>query len=126
MIPTPWSMTSSSLPRPAPSATAARPTRSASIAATKPGRGAATVVAIGRRRQTRVVVDDARIAALMLDDLAELLDASARGDRLADARLGVGFVDGDARDDEHPRCQQHRQLLEILRDRIPSASRSTR
>ena len=63
---------------------------------------------IRRRRQKRVVVDDARVAALMFDDVAELLDASARRDRLADASLGVGFCRSDARDDEHARCQQNR------------------
>ena len=36
---------------------------------------------VRRRRQPRVVIDDARVAALMLDDLPQLLDARARVDR---------------------------------------------
>ena len=70
---------------------------------------------VRRRRQPRVVVHHARIATLMLDDLPQLLDARPRRDRPTHACLGVRVIARDARDDEHARRQQHRQLLQIGR-----------
>ena len=49
----------------------------------------------------------------MLDDLPELLDPRPRRNRGAHASLGVGFIARDAGDDQHPRGEQHRQLLQL-------------
>src|SRR6185369_5498969 len=62
-----------------------------------------------------VVIDHARIAALPLDDLAELLDARARRDRLAYAALALIRGRHDAAEHEHARGETHRQPFQILR-----------
>ena len=104
-----------------------RPARRAARA-TMPARGAATRLLIGRRRQPRVVVDDARVAALMLDDRAERLErrrprrAPPRTARLGGRRRSAV----DAGEHEHARGQQHRQRPRDPAGRCPSASRATR
>ena len=81
MIPTAGSISSSTLSRPAPSATAARPMRPASSSVTKPSDGARDDVLRRRLRHAAVVVDHPRIAALTLDDRPEPLQRLSRVDR---------------------------------------------
>ena len=82
LMPTPGSMTSSSRLRPAPSATAARPISSARSADDVSGSRRLHVGAVGRRRQPRIVVYDARVPALVSDHLTKLLHSGARSDRV--------------------------------------------
>ena len=75
---------------------------------------------IRRGGQPGVVVDDTRIAALVLDDLAELLDTRARRDGTldrgcrADASIGC-----DAGQHQHAGGEQHRQIRRDPRARCP-------
>ena len=105
-------MTSSSVPRPAPSATAARPIGSACERRHEPVARRATRARDPARTAGAVVVDDARIAALVLDDLRGTSRRPAPDAmRRAHARLGVRFVVGSTpADDQHARREQHRQL----------------
>src|SRR5262249_15015580 len=63
--------------------------------------------------QTRGVVDDARIAALGFDDPAEPVEARARPNRVAHARVRIGPVRGDAAEDQHASGQLDRDVDEI-------------
>src|SRR3954463_9525446 len=66
-------------------------------------------------RQAPVVVDNPGIAALVLDDLPEPIQAGARGNRVTYATVGVGPVRGDPADHEHPRSQLDGHFDEICR-----------
>ena len=113
VMPTAGSTASASVPRPAPSATAARPTDSASKARDGPAARRRDPVLVRGVRQAPVVVDDPRIATLVLDDAPEGLDAAPRGERPADGFLGGVLCGGDAGEDEHPGGEQHREVFEI-------------
>ena len=111
MMPTAGSTGSSTRSRPAPSATDARPTSSASSAVTKPRARRVDDVPVAARRQPAVVVDDARIAALLLDDPPEALEAGARRDRVAHLLLARRpRSSATPAEHEHPRRQLDRHV----------------
>ena len=113
MMPTAGSTGSSTRSRPAPSPTEARPTSSASRCVEKSGARRADEVARGGRRHPLIVVDDPRIAALLLDDPAEPLEAGPGGDRVARPIFTVAQVVGDPAEHEHARRQCNRQVNQI-------------
>ncbi len=65
------------------------------------------VVAIRGRGQAAVIVDDAWIATLELDDGAQLLHTGARCERIEDAGLRARVVLFQAGRDQHPRGEHH-------------------
>ena len=54
-----------------------------------------------------------RVAALLLDDLAEPLKTGARRDHVARATLTVGEIAGDATEHKHARGQFQRDIDQI-------------
>ena len=76
-------------------------------------------VPIGDVRQALIVVDDLRIAALHLDDLAEPLEPGARRDRPRTCCVAAAPVGRDPAEHEHPRRQLHRHVDQVLRARRP-------
>ena len=67
----------------------------------------------GAAGEPLVVVYDPGIAALMLDDAPEHFERRAGRQRVPDALLGRGLVRFHAGDHQHPRGEQHGELLEI-------------